>query len=157
MATAEAELHDFLQYWFGGLVQGLAELDEPARQNLLHRCGVACAHSYTVRIFQEAWREAGADVDSFLHNLSLRLPGAHYEKTGLTGLTVRYDHCGCDLVRRGWVKWPDFCECTVANLRENFEQALGVPVSVTLKTSILRGADQCVLTVLWAQANNGGL
>lgn len=150
MAEIEAELHNFLTHWFGGLMEGLAELDEPARRNILHRCGVACAQSYTVRIFQEAWQAAGAEVDSFLQNLSLRLPGAHYEKIGSNTIRVKYDRCGCDLVRLGWVKSPEFCECTVANLRQNFQQALGAPVAVTLETSILRGANQCVLTVLLA-------
>ena len=150
MAEVEAELRHFLRHWFGGLSQGLAELDEPTRRNLLHRCGAACAHSYTVRIFQDAWQASGADVDLFLRTLSERLPGAHYEKIGPNTVKVKYDRCGCDLVRLGWVKLPDFCECTVANLRENFQQALGVPLSVTLETSILRGANQCVLTVVWA-------
>jgi hypothetical protein len=146
MDEIEKGLRDFLDYWFAGLMQGLDDLDESARKTILHRCGSACAKSYTVQVFREA-KQTSTDMDSFLQNLAQRFPGAHYELADPNTIQVTYSQCGCDLVRLGWVKSPGFCECTVANLRENFQQALGVPVSVVLETSILRGDAHCALTV----------
>ena len=147
MDEIEKGLREFLDYWFTGLMAGIEELDEPSRRKVLHGCGKACAQSYTVQVFREA-KQNSTDMDSFLQNLSLRFPEAKYKKDGLNTIKVTYSQCGCDLVRLGLVKSPSFCECTVANLRENFQQALGLSASVVLETSILRGGTHCALTVL---------
>jgi len=146
MAEIEKGLHEFLDYWFGGLLQGIEALDEPSQSKVLHECGKACARSYTAQVFREA-RQDSADIDAFLQNLARRLPKARYEQVGATTIKVTYTRCGCDLVRLGLVKSPIFCECSAANLRENFEQALGTSASVAIESSILRGGPQCVLMV----------
>jgi hypothetical protein len=142
----ESGLREFLGYWFAGLMQGLAELDEASRIKIWHECGKACAQSYTAQVFREA-RQSSTDTGSFLRNLSLRFPGATYEQTDPHMIRVTYSQCGCDLVRLGLVTSPSFCECSVANLQENFRQGLGVPATVTLETSILRGGTHCALKV----------
>jgi hypothetical protein len=142
----EPGLREFLGYWFDGLIQGIGELDDASRRKIWHECGRACAESYTAQVFREA-RQSSTDTGSFLRNLSLRFPGATYEQIAPKVIRVTYGHCGCDLVRLGLVISPSFCECSAANLRENFRQGLGVPATVTLETSILRGGTQCVLTV----------
>lgn len=146
MDEIEKGLREFLDYWFSGLIQGLEELDEPSRRKVLDSCGRACAQSHTLSVFREA-RLASTDMDSLLQNLSLRFPSAVYEQADPHTIKVIYRQCGCDLVRLGLVKSPIFCDCTEANLRENFQQVLGVPVHVTLETSILRGGTHCALTV----------
>jgi hypothetical protein len=143
----ETGLREFLDYWFAGLMRGIDELDEASRRKVWHQCGEACAQSYTAQVFREA-RQSSADMDSFLHNLSLKFPGATYEQIGFNTIRVTYTQCGCDLVRLRLVESPGLCECSVANLRENFRQGLGVSVTVTLETSILRGGTHCALTVL---------
>lgn len=136
----------FLAHWFAGLMQGLDEVDESSRRKVLHRCGVACAASYTAGVFCDAKRDS-IDMASFLSGLESRFAGAHYCQDGPRAIKVRYDRCGCDLVRLGLVRSPSFCECTVANLRANFERSLGVSVRVALENSILRGSEHCDLTV----------
>ena len=146
MGEIEKDLHEFLDYWFAGLMRGIEALDEPSRKKVLDECGRACAQSYTVQVFREA-KQDSTGVDSFLQNLARRFPGAKYERDGSNTIKVTYDQCGCDLVRLGLVKSLTFCECSAANLRENFQQSLGVPASVAIESSILRGGTRCVLIV----------
>ncbi len=146
MDEIDPNLLEFLGYWFAGLLQGLEELDEEGRGKVLHACGRACARSYTAQRFRQD-RQSTTDMDAFLQKLARSFPEASYDWDGARAIHVTYHQCGCDLVRLGLVVAPSFCECTVANLSENFRQALGVPVSVTLETSILRGSECCSLTV----------
>lgn len=144
MNEIDPGLKDFFTHWFAGFSRGMETLDGAAREKLLHQCGRACAQSYTVQIFRQA-RADSADLDAFLYNLSRSLPGAGYERLGANVIRATYAQCGCDLVRLGLVRSPQLCACSAANLRENLEQALGTPVSVTIESSILRGGSQCVL------------
>jgi hypothetical protein len=144
-------VRDFLRYWFSGFVDGLESIDESARQAILHACGRACARSYTAAVFREA-REQSAGQASFLAALAARFPEARYEQLTSTTLRVRYARCACDLVTCGLVESPLLCECSAENLRENLASALGVPVAVTLESSILGGAPECVFMVSLAEA-----
>jgi len=146
MSEIDPDLHEFLGYWFEGWQRGMQTLDKASRDRVFHECGKARARSYTAQVFREA-RQTGTDMPSFLHNLTQRFPSARYEWDGDKTIHVIYAQCGCDLVRLGLVKSGDFCECSAANLRENFEQALETTVHVTIEDSILRGGSQCVLTV----------
>jgi hypothetical protein len=146
MAEIEKNVHAFLNEWFAGLLQGLEALDGPSQSKVLHECGKACARSYTAQVFREA-KQDSVDMATFLQALSRRFPEASYEQVGSNVIRVTYARCGCDLVRLGLVTSPILCECSAANLCENFEQALGVPASVTIESSILRGEPQCVLVV----------
>jgi hypothetical protein len=148
MAEIEKGLYNFLRYWFTGLMQGLGNVDETARAQILQACGQACTDSYTGQVFREV-RQQSPDLDSFLQNLQQRFPGARYERTGDNAIKVTYHQCGCDLVRLGLVQSPLFCQCSAANLRANFQQALHIPVSVELKTSILQGKPECLFMVVF--------
>ena len=146
MGEWESGLKEFFTHWFSGLTDGLEGVDAASRTIMLSACGKACAHSYTVQVFQEA-RQSSSDIDSFLEALAFRLPAARYEKTGSNSIRVTYRECGCDLVRLGLVSSPLLCECSARNLQENLECSLGKVASVELQTSILRGGGQCVLAV----------
>jgi hypothetical protein len=153
MDEIEKGLKEFFDYWFAGFSRGLETLDEPSQRKVLHECGKACAQSYTVQKFRQV-KQSSADLDTFLLNLSRESTGSKYERTGSNTIRATYNNCGCDLVRLGMVKSPALCECSAANLRENLEQSLGIPTSVAVETSILRGGTQCVLmatleNVLW--------
>jgi hypothetical protein len=136
------ELKQFMRFWFSGLIGGLESVDESARQTILSECGKACARSYTAAVFRDA-SKSSADMGDFLTALAARFPDAAYEPLDSNTIAVRYSKCGCDLVETGLVSSPLLCRCSAHNLRENFEQALGRPVTVTLESSILRGAGHC--------------
>jgi hypothetical protein len=146
MDEIEKGLKEFMDYWFAGFIRGIEALDKPAQKMIFHECGKACAQSYTVQKFREA-KKISTDLDSFLRNLSPSGSGSKYERVANNTIKATYFSCGCDLVRLGLVKSPTLCECSAANLQENLEQSLGVPVSAVIETSILRGGTSCVLTV----------
>lgn len=139
-------LRGFMEHWFAGLVAGLAEVDEDARNTILRACGRACAESYTAQVFQEAWQES-RDLDRFLARLAERFPGATYERIDSYSISVTYTSCGCDLVRLGLVRAPLICACSAYNLQENLQRALGTRVTVSRGTSILQGAARCTFDV----------
>jgi len=140
------DVQHFMAYWFSGFAEGLANIDETARQTLLHACGAACARSYTAALFQQTW-QASASLEDFLTRLSVSFPEAAYEPVAPGLIQVRYSHCACDLVRLGLVTSPLLCECSAQNLKSNFASALNCPVDVTLQTSILRGSPTCEFLV----------
>jgi hypothetical protein len=142
----DKELQHFLTHWFSGLINGLESVAAPARATILRACGQACAASYTAEVFQRA-REQSADTEGFLARLAAEFPEATYTLLAPNTIRVCYTHCACDLVRRGWVQSPLLCGCSVYNLKENFERALGMPVEVTLERSILGGASRCVFLI----------
>ena len=151
--TPEVIKHDkstnrFLFQWFSGLERGLKRMDDAARSVLLQECGKACADSYTAEQFRQAKAESG-DLDDFLHRLAQRFPEAAYKKISANSLNVCYSRCECDLVKRRLVTTPLLCECSMHNLKANFEAALGVPVEVTTESTILRGNLQCAFVVRW--------
>lgn len=148
-------LKGFMEHWFAGLVAGLAEVGEGARDTILRACGRACAESYTAQVFREAWRETD-DLDRFLVRLAERFAGATYERDGSHAIRVTYMHCGCDLVRLGLVRSPLLCACSAYNLAENLQRALGRPVSVELESSILTGASCCRLRAVLEEGATPG-
>jgi hypothetical protein len=135
-----------MTYWFSGLMSGLESVDQPTRKAILRECGKACAESYTAEVFQDA-RERSTDMEAFLTVLAAKFPEATYEQLASGTIRVCYTRCACDLVKCGLVKSSLICECSAYNLQENLERAWGIPVSVTLATSILQGAPQCVFLV----------
>jgi hypothetical protein len=146
MPEWDEDVKDFMTYWFSGLVNGLEDVDDPARQVILRQCGKACAASYTAGVFLDA-RARSPDMEGFLADLVARFPGSTYELLNPTTIQVRYQRCACDLVRLGLVKSALICDCSVYNLQENFTRALASPVHVTLQSSILGGAPECTFLV----------
>lgn len=137
---------DFLKSWFSGFISGLEQLDESSRDIILRSCGEACAQSYTLKVFQEEYQNSNS-LDDFLNKLADRFPGASYKLIHLNTIEVIYSECACDLVRRGWIKSPLLCKCSVSNLQINFAESLNKPVNVQLKSSILDGAELCKFVV----------
>ena len=144
MDQKDDELNNFLAYWFAGFSSGIDFLDANSRQKILNECGKACARSYTTAIFKKA-RENSNDMKELLERLHEYLPDGQFEMLENGSIRATYLRCSCDLVRLGLVGSPNLCECSAANFAENLKNALGVPVSVEIESSILRGAECCVL------------
>jgi hypothetical protein len=137
---------DFLKSWFSGFIFGLEQLDESSRDIILRSCGEACAESYTLQVFQEEYQNS-VSLEDFLNKLADRFPGVSYKLINQDTIEVIYSECACDLVRRGWIKSPLLCGCSVRNLQINFEKSLNKAVKVYLKSSILDGTEACRLLV----------
>lgn len=140
------ELKKFFSYWFSGFQSGLENIDSRSRDKLLNCCGEACADSYTRDIFKRE-KSRSSNMDEFLKNLSVKFPDAEYEIVSDSCIRVMYKRCGCDIVGKGFITDPLFCRCSAANLKANFEAALGGKIEVELKDSILGGADRCLFLV----------
>ena len=138
--------NNFLAHWFQGFGSGLDQLDQPAREKLLSACGLACAQSYTLKVFQEAWHNA-ANMQDFLQNLAQQFPEATYSLTDEHTIEVIYRTCACDLVLKGWISTPHLCRCSAANLQANFSSVLGSRVRVQMLSSILHGDNVCSFEV----------
>jgi len=146
MLEVDGGVGRFLTYWFSGLMNGLESVDEAARKAILQECGKACAESYTAAAFRDAW-EQSVDMEDFLALLAAKFPEAIYQQLASGSIQVRYSRCACDLVTRGLVQSSLICGCSAYNLQENFERAWGIPVRVTLESSILEGGTQCAFLV----------
>ena len=148
----DEEQNEFLQYWFAGFMNGLQTLDENSQEAMLNACGLACALSYTAQVFVEG-RQLTSSIPEFLDLLATKFPGSSYEMVGEHQIKVTYHECACDLVKKGWVKNPLLCRCSVSNLQQNFENSLLLPVHTRLISSILGGATQCEFEVLIGEAD----
>ena len=144
MDQKDDELNNFLTHWFAGFSSGIDSLDANSRQKILNECGKACARSYTIDIFKKARQDTG-NLDEFLNRLHEILPDGNFELLESGTIRATYHRCGCDLVRLGLVGSPNLCECSAASFAENLKSAFDVPVSVEIESSILRGAQSCIL------------
>ena len=146
MSLMNKEQHHFLEYWFSGFIKGLEKADKDTQNTILSACGSACAQSYTLQVFQDA-KEESDDLSGFLEKLASKFPEARYRLIRPHMIEVCYHECGCDLVRNGWVDSLLLCQCSVMNLKVNFEKTFGRPVQVELKSSILAGEKHCLFKV----------
>lgn len=154
MDQNDDELNNFLTHWFTGFSSGIDSLDANSRQKILAECGKACARSYTTAIFKKA-RQNSSDLKGLMELLHEYLPDGRFELLENGSIRATYLRCGCDLVRLGLVGSPNLCECSAANFAENLKSALEVPVSVEIESSILRGAQSCVLTASFDEKSIG--
>jgi hypothetical protein len=144
MEEIEKRLKEFLDGRFAGFSRGTGEVDEASRRTLLHACDLACAESCAAGVFREV-KCNSPDWPAFFRNLSARGSATEYERLDAGTIRAMYNHYGCDLVWVGPGQSRALRECSAANLRENLPQALDIPVSVEVETSILRGGKRCVL------------
>ncbi len=142
----DKQLEKFFRYWFSGFESGLKNIDSGSGNKVLQCCGEACADSYTRDIFRQA-KVKSSNLGEFLKNLSKKFPAARYRLISGDTISAVYNKCGCDIVSKGFIKSPLFCNCSAANLKANFQTALGKKIEVELKNSILGGADRCSFLV----------
>ena len=146
----EEGLNHFLNNWFAGYMDGLLSLDGEQQDIFFSACGKACADSYTAERFREAWKSANGDLPQFLEHLGHIFPESEYSLIENNKIEVKYNHCACDLVEKGWVDNPMQCLCSLHNLKVNFEVAMEREIKVELKESILAGSEQCCFLVSWS-------
>lgn len=56
---------------------------------------------------------------------------------------LKYEECGCGMVKKGGVTNPFLCNCTRGYTKAIFEKLFDRQVDVLLKKSILRGDQIC--------------
>ena len=70
----------FLTYWFKGLDQALAELDDMSTGTLMSCCGQACSDSYSKQIYLAEYRAADT-LDDFIDRLDSVKRCSQFRKT----------------------------------------------------------------------------
>lgn len=139
---------DNLKRWFRGFEHGIANLQQPQREVLLHACAVNCVQGETFGLYRRLFDEAGGDIDRFFAKIN--------EYEGVRGEVVAagkvynlcFEACTCPLHRAGCVDSPLLCECSRQSvLYVMSELWSGRRFEVDIRASILRGAQECVLEV----------
>ncbi|MCQ2579548.1 MAG: hypothetical protein MJ159_02485 [Treponemataceae bacterium] len=152
---AKQKQKQFLDYWFSGFSDYLDVLVLPERQKLMAHCGKACADSYVMQIYQDAWKSSSGNITACIRLVHEKLaPDIIYEPVDESGVPsgksfdVMYTHCRCELVNNKYISTPLQCECSRQNLLYIWETLLGKGnVSVERKKTILSGDSCCIFRV----------
>ncbi len=138
----------FWRTWLTGFAQGLYRLPARRRTAVLRACGSACAKPEILPAAL-ALRAQAAGTDAFF-----TLYGAQSDAVRTEPIVpdrvyaVCYPRCGCLLHAEAGIDGAWLCECSRQSLRWVMERVFpDRRVSVTLKSSVLRGAAQCRLQV----------
>jgi hypothetical protein len=128
--------------WILKAVEGLeenADCDTCAR--ILEACGRQCAPDGLIKKAKEI-HETSKDVGEFLARL-----GEVFEMLQLEDgkVYVVYPECYCEQIKGIPVdKVPNaYCNCSVGWVKEIFEGALGRPVEVARRSSVVAGDPEC--------------
>lgn len=150
-----AKQKQFLDFWFNGFSNYLEALVSPERQKLMQHCGKACADSFIMQVYKNAWTESKGDIAACIRiTLETLSPDVIYEPVEEDGLPsdkcydVIYPHCLCELVNKKYIETPLQCECSRQNLLYVWESLLGKGnVSVETKKTILSGDKCCIFRI----------
>ena len=150
-----SEQNPFFLSWFKGFSNYLDALVSPERQKLMQHCGKACADSFIMQVYKNAWTEAKGDIAACIRIVLESLsPDVIYEPVEEDGLPsdkcydVMYPHCLCELVNQHYIDTPLQCECSRQGLLYVWESLLGKGnVSVETKKTILSGDKCCIFRI----------
>jgi len=128
--------------WLCNLIVGLEKnVDEHSIKSVLEECGRNCQSRSTIKKAKAIY-EQSKDVDTFLKEFGKTYKHLHREKDGIY---ITYPRCYCTRVNKipqGQIP-AIYCNCSVGWTKALFEGALGRPVDVTLKRSIIAGDSEC--------------
>lgn len=132
-----------LKGWLGGLDRALDALDAESRAKIFTECGKACADSFILGVYREAF-DVSTSLADFAEKVHARLPAITITLIRDDVVEVSYPRCYCEFVTEGYIRQPGFCECSRRSLIYNWETLLG-PGSVTVEAlkTVLGGNDEC--------------
>ena len=138
---------DFYHYWFNGFEESLKNICENDKNILFKNIGKACSDSYTRDIYINEYNES-ENIYDFIVKLKKRFPEMEINLINENEINILYHYCACDLVEKGYIKTPAFCECSRQSLLYNWESILGKDnVEIKLIHSILEGNDTCLFSI----------
>jgi hypothetical protein len=134
------------------MLEGLSQLDEDVRENIMRKCGEACAK-------EEFWGPAletaerisgeGDDVQKILGRVNREISWCGEWVLLGDRIESTCKECGCLLVKSGVVTNTDvFCLCSKGWVQVIFETLLKMPVHVNLEKAIGFKDDECKYVVL---------
>jgi len=114
-------------------------------RRIMESCGRKCCGVTSRKRAKECAAKA-KDVQELLDNMNRRrLGGGRLKLKDKNTIVGGYDRCYCGLVKQTKEKFQSmaYCQCSTGWYKQLFETALGKPVQVELKRSIICGAKTC--------------
>jgi hypothetical protein len=114
-------------------------------KRIMESCGRKCC-GVTSRKRAKQCAGTSRTIGELIENMNkMRIGGGRLRWTGKDTIVGGYDRCYCGLVSKTKEAFPDlsYCQCSVGWYKQLFEAALGKPVEVEIKRSIICGAKSC--------------
>lgn len=132
--------------WIRGAIERLERLVgvEESRR-IMESCGQKCCGLTSRRIAKKLMSETESIAD-FIRKLNdTGLGGGRLQLVDENTVTGGYDRCYCGHVKKTAQPFSSttYCHCSVGWYKQLFESALGRPVNVEIKRSIISGATSC--------------
>lgn len=132
--------------WISSAVQRLEnEVGRATAIKVMQACGMKCCGP-TQRKRARQFMEESHSVEELLAKLNeAGIGGGRLTLKNKNTILGGYDWCYCGRVKQTKEPFPTdtYCHCSTGWYKSLFEAAFDRPVEVTLKQSILQGADSC--------------
>jgi len=132
--------------WIRNAVQRLEkEVGKATAIKVMQACGVKCCGP-TQQKRAKQFMEESHSVEELLAKLNgAGIGGGRLTLKNKNTILGGYDWCYCGRVKQTKEPFPTdtYCHCSTGWYKSLFEAAFDKPVEVTLKQSILQGADSC--------------
>ncbi len=132
--------------WIRNAVRRLEqEAGKPTARKVMQACGMKCCGPTQQKRARQFMNESKS-VEELLARLNESgIGGGRLKLKDPHTIVGGYDWCYCGRVRQTQQPFPTdtWCHCSTGWYQALFEAALGKPVKVKLKQSILQGADRC--------------
>lgn len=137
-----------LRLWFDGFERGIDNLKQEEREKIFCECGKNCAKRWILNLYTDIFHKVNGDVDKFFEALN----NADGVRTEIIEPQKKYnlifEQCVCSMHNEGYINSPHLCECSRQSVI--FIMNSLVPdkeVDVEIKSTVLRGADECRQTI----------
>lgn len=132
--------------WISSAVQRLEkEVGKATAIKVMQACGAKCCGPTQQKRAKQFMGESHS-VEELLAKLNeAGIGGGRLTLKNKNTILGGYDRCYCGRVKQTKEPFPTdtYCHCSTGWYESLFEAAFGKPVEVTLKQSILQGADRC--------------
>lgn len=122
----------------------ISKLNEESRGEVLFRHAKKCVEHGVLQMYKDFYRECDGDLNTFFTSLSKKGYGKGevlaYDKV----YSLSFEKCSCKLVKEGYIKSSDFCECSrqsIIHVMNSLQE--DIEMSVEMKSTILRGDKEC--------------
>lgn len=136
--------------WVREMVVRLEDRVGPEKaKSIMESCGRKCC-GVTSRKRAKACASKAKTLQQLIDNMNkMRVGGGRLKVKDEHTVLGGYDRCYCGLVSKTEERFPDlgYCQCSVGWYKQLFETALGRPVKVEIKQSIINGAKSCEFVI----------
>ena len=133
--------------WIVNVIDGLDKhVDEETKAKILEQCGRQCQSQGFIKKAKSIYQNS-KDMNDFLDKLGQVYKHLHRESDKIY---IVYPKCYCSQVNKipkGKLSWT-YCNCSRGWAKALFEGALGRPVQVLRKETILHGDKQCRFQIM---------